>query len=282
MTFNFPAASPHQVSADWLAQHLNEPDLRILDARLPEAYTEGHIPQAVSIQLTSLRYTKAGVEGMLVEPEVFAERIGAAGIGPHSRVVIYDDYFGQLAARIAWSLLRYGHQSVALLDGGWDAWEAAGLPVSTEAHPPAPAHFTPTPAEQYGADYDWVVARLGAPGVVLLDVRSPAEYVYARPPSTPKGICLVRSPGTGNPAPRWMPPSPRQRPCAPSWPNWALRRIKRSSLTPDKEIVTYCQSGMRAAHTFYLLLSLGFPAVRLYDGSWAEWSTREGQVIHAG
>ncbi|HUN05149.1 MAG TPA: sulfurtransferase [Aggregatilineales bacterium] len=266
MTFNFPAASPHQVSADWLAQHLNEPDLRILDARLPEAYTEGHIPQAVSIQLTSLRYTKAGVEGMLVEPEVFAERIGAAGIGPHSRVVIYDDYFGQLAARIAWSLLRYGHQSVALLDGGWDAWEAAGLPVSTEAHPPAPAHFTPTPAEQYGADYDWVVARLGAPGVVLLDVRSPAEYAKGH---LPGAVSWNWESGTALDAT--------------FAPAEALRaELAQLGVTPDKEIVTYCQSGMRAAHTFYLLLSLGFPAVRLYDGSWAEWSTREGQVIHAG
>src|SRR3990172_7792175 len=98
MALAFPEDSPHLVKPEWLAQHLDEPHLRILDARLPESYAEGHLPFAIPIDLTALRHTEEGVDGMLIEPDDFAATVRRLGIGQDTLVVIYDDYFGQLAA----------------------------------------------------------------------------------------------------------------------------------------------------------------------------------------
>lgn len=255
----FPESPPYLVTSSWLAQHLGQ--VRVLDARLYENYADGHIPSSVHVDLKALRYTKDGVDGMLIEPDTFAAIASSLGISPDTFVVIYDDYFGQIAARIGWSLLRYGHTKFALLDGGWDDWEAAGLPITTEVQPPERADFTPTPVDAPSADLAYVRENLNTPDVVLLDVRSPAEY------------------GKGH------------IPGAVAW-NWENGTIPRAAdefraelasigVTPDKEIITYCQSGMRASHTFFLLKQLGFERVRMYDGSWAEWSVKEGNSIHA-
>lgn len=266
MPFNFPQDPPHLIPAEWLAQHLEDAQVRILDARLPENYAEGHIPLAVHVQLTALRYNRDGVDGMLIEPDVFAEAAQRLGIGADTLVVVYDDYYGQLAARIGWSLLRYGHDKVALLDGGWEAWEAAGLPVSTEVKQPEPASFVPVLVEKHIAEHAWVVEHLHAPDVVLLDVRSPLEYNKGH---LPNAVAWNWENGTSLEATTFRPAAE------------LLSELAQLGVTPDKEIVTYCQSGMRAAHTFYLLLNLGFKRVRMYDGSWAEWSFREGNTVHA-
>jgi thiosulfate/3-mercaptopyruvate sulfurtransferase len=248
-----------------LAQRLDAPHLRILDARLPDSYAEGHIPSALHIDLAALRTHKGGVDGMLIESDAFAAIMGRLGIDQDTGVVIYDDYYGQLAARIAWSLRRFGHDSVALLDGGWDAWEADGLPVSADTPQPTPTRFTPTLADGILAEHEWVREHLHAPDVLLLDVRADAEYHKGHLPD----------------AVLW------------NWENGiapdstfraddVLPELARVGVTPDKEIVTYCQSGMRAAHTYWLLRQLGFERVRMYDGSWAEWSYREGNKLHAG
>lgn len=266
MPLTFPQDTPYLVQPEWLAQHLHEPQLRILDARLLENYAEGHIPFAAHVDLGTLRYTKHGVHGMLIEPEAFAEIAGGRlGIGHETFVVIYDDYFSQIAARIGWSLLRYGHARVAILDGGWDAWEAAGLPVSVEAYRPQAASFIPVFVDGHLAEYDWVRAHLHSLDVVLLDVRSPAEYAKGH---VPGAVLWNWENGTSS--------------VSSFAPAGELRtELSRLGVTPDKEIVTYCQSGMRAAHTFFLLRHLGFDRVRMYDGSWAEWSYKEGNLSHA-
>jgi thiosulfate/3-mercaptopyruvate sulfurtransferase len=266
MSLSFPEQPPYLVTPTWLSQHLDDPRLRILDARLHENYTEGHIPLSLHVDLKALRYTKDGVDGMLIEPEPFAAIASSLGIGDDTLVVIYDDYFSQVASRIAWSLLRYGHTKVALLDGGWDTWEAAGLPTTAEVKRPAHAHFRPHLVDSPLADLDYVRSHLNSPDVVLLDVRSPAEYSEGH---IPNAVAWNWENGTSFEA--------AFRPLD------ELRgELAKLGVTPDKEIVTYCQSGMRASHTYFLLKQLGFEHVRMYDGSWAEWSLKEGNSIHAG
>lgn len=266
MPFVLPEASPYLVEPQWLAQHVDEPHLRILDTRLPEIYAEGHIPSAVHIDLNALRYTKDDIDGMLIEPDVFAATAGQLGIDQKTAIVVYDDYFGQLASRVAWSFLHYGLANVALLNGGWDAWEAAGLPISDVAHHPKPAVFEPSLVESNLASYGWIQDQLESSEVVLLDVRTPDEYDRGHLPNAvlwhwENGTALET---TFRPADN-------------------LRaELASIGVTPDKEIVTYCQSGVRAAHTYFLLRNLGFENVRMYDGSWAEWSQKEGNASHAG
>ncbi len=255
----------HLVTVAWLQQHAHDPNVRILDARLPESFAEAHIPQAVHVDLNSWRYTRQGVDGMLIEPDDFAVKAGKLGISQDTLVVVYDDYFGQISARIAWSLLRYGHPRVALLVGGWEAWAAAELPATAEVQLPEPASFVPEPVDSVIAEHDWVKDHFTAPGIALLDVRSPAEYAKGH---LPKAISWNWELGTDFEL--------TFRPAAE-----VLSELAALGITPDKEIITYCQSGMRAAHTYFLLLSLGFKNVRMYDGSWAEWSHKEGNPLHA-
>ncbi len=240
------------VSADWLQSNIEH--VVILDARLAENYAEGHIPGAMHVDLNDLRYERDGVEGILVEPETFARVVGNLGIDRDSHLVVYDDHFNLLAARIAWSFLRYGHERISLLDGGWDAWN---YPTSTQIPAPIPRQFKVQVNDAPYASLSWILER--TPDTVLLDVRSYNEYANGFIP----GAVFWE----------WQNGTDFDR----TFRNEAETRAELAQLgvTPDREIVTYCQSGVRAAHTYFLLRHLGFERVRIYDGSWAEWSTRE-------
>lgn len=251
------------VTPQWLYEHLDDPALRIVDVRLIESYVDGHIPGAVPVDLNAVRGRRDGIDAMLIEPDAFAAVASRLGIGAGTRVVIYDDHHGLTASRIAWSLLAYGHTLVALLDGGWDAWEASSYPVAADTQTPSPTVFTAQPDASVLADIEQVRAAQGTDTVVL-DVRAPAEYERGHVP----GAVL------------W------------NWENGTsddhtfltaddvLPALESLGVTPDREIITYCQAGVRAAHTFLLLRQLGFEQVRMYDGSWLEWSQREGIEGH--
>jgi thiosulfate/3-mercaptopyruvate sulfurtransferase len=262
------AAAPTLLATpDWVKAHLDAPDVRLLDVRLPESYAEGHLPGAYYVSLNDLRHTQHGIEGMLIAPEDFGAVMARLGIGPQTMVIAYDDNFGLTASRVVWSLLRYGHRQVALLDGGWEAWEALAYPISTDSPPPiAPvAAFVSRPADDTLANFDWVRTHLDAAEVVLLDVRGPSEVEKGRIPGAvawnwENGIGLERTFRDADEV---------------------RAELAQIGVTPDKEIATYCQTGVRAAHTYVLLRELGFTRVRMYDGSWFEWSFRQGQGSHA-
>lgn len=261
-----PAPSARQsflATPDWVKAHLDAPDVRLLDVRLPESYAEGHLPGAFYVSLNDWRHTEQGIEGMLIGPEPFAMLMRRLGIGTGTTVIVYDDNLGLTAARVVWSLLRYGHRRVALLDGGWEAWEALGHPITTDV--PSAANSTadvyvPRPADDTLADLDWVRAHLNTAGVVLLDVRGPSEVEMGRIP--------------GAVAWNWENGSGLERTFRDA--DELRGELAQIGVTPDNEIVTYCQSGVRASHTYVLLRELGFERVRMYDGSWFEWSSQHG------
>ena len=248
----------YRYSARWLHELADQTKLRILDARLNEVYLEGHIPGAVHVDLNDLRYEVNGVEGVIVPPDTFATVIGNLGIDNDTQVIIYDDHHGMLAARVAWSLMRYGHNNVGILDGGWDAWESEEYSISTEIPQISPKHFKISLVDEHDASLEWIQAHLGSSDIVFLDVRTITEYQQGTIPGSilwnwQQGTTFENTFGSLN----------------------TIRSsLSRLGVTPDKEVVTYCQSGVRAAHTFFLLQALGFDRVRMYDGSWAEWSIR--------
>jgi thiosulfate/3-mercaptopyruvate sulfurtransferase len=246
------------VSPDWLAQHLNHPALRLLDVRLRQNYDEGHIPGTVWVDLAGLACTIKGVAGMVLPPEPFAVQMRRLGLNRDTSVVVYDDHWGMPAARLLWSLARYGHFKAAVLNGGADRWLEEGRPRTTEATLPAPAHFDAQANEAHLVNGAWLLTRSEQAAVVLVDTRTPGEYAQGH---LPHAISWD-----------WM--------RGISADGWDYRRpadelrteLAGLGITPDKEIVTYCESGVRAAHTYLLLRDLGYPKVRLYDGSWLEWS----------
>ncbi|NIP85711.1 MAG: hypothetical protein GTO03_09165, partial [Planctomycetales bacterium] len=161
---------------------------------------------------------------------------------------------------LAWLLAYYGHPQVQVLAGGWEAWEAAGGPVSTQPVMPEPGLYVAEPDDTNLATAHWVAAHLEHPGLVLLDVRSEAEYARGHLPGAlnlPYDASLCYNPIAG------LRPRDELR-----------RQFAELGATPDKEIVVYCETGARSAHTWLVLRHLGYPRVRNYEGSWAEWSRR--------
>jgi thiosulfate/3-mercaptopyruvate sulfurtransferase len=256
------------VSTDWLAAHLDAADLRLVDVRSANEYAEGHLPGAVQLDLGALAQEEDGVPGMLIDPAAYAAVMGQLGIDADSAVVLYDSNWGMPAARVLWTLHRFGHHKTALLDGGWDRWQEEARPATTNPHVPQATRFAPHPDDSRLAELSWVQAHLDDPDVVLVDTRTPGEYAQGHLPGALNWDWM-----NGVPVGRWD----TLRPVAELYSELAALGI-----TPDKEIVTYCRSGARASHTYLLLRHLGYPRVRNYDGSWLEWSARVlGMDAHA-
>lgn len=246
------------VTPAWLARRLHNPALCLLDVREAANYQEGHIPGAIQLDLSSFSRIRDGIPGMLLSEAEFAEKAGQLGISHRKTVVIYDDNWGLPAARVLWSLTCFGHENVAVLTGGIDRWREEKLPTTTKSARPAPEVFQPQFRDEHLATQLWLQQHLGDPNLVLLDTRAAGEYDAGHLPGAIRWDWI-----NGVPLGSWDAVRPAEE----------LRSEFASlGVTPEREVVTYCRSGARAAHTYLLLRHLGFIRVRLYDGSWLEWS----------
>jgi thiosulfate/3-mercaptopyruvate sulfurtransferase len=266
--------NPHLIwSASELGQRLDEPDLVVLDARTAEEFAAGHVPGARSLDIFGISLIDTRPDPLRAFLWIIEHLIGARGVSPESRVVVYDRISGERAARIFWFLEYFGHGKVHVLDGGFEAWSAGGGPTSREAEPPRRAAFEARPVRDLLATADDVLSRLGRPDAAILDVRSAEENQAtlirsARGGRIPGAVHLewkqsLSPDGTFKPASRLE------------------ARFLELGVTPDREVIPYCQGGYRSAHTFLALRLLGYPRVRNYVGSWGEWGNREELPIEA-
>lgn len=262
---------PYVVEAAELARRLTERDLRVVDCRfsfeadLRGAYREGHIPGAAYCNWAEdLSDPPHPVRWMIASPERFAAAMARLGIGDETRVVAYDADGGHHAARLWWGLRHYGHDAVAILNGGLQAWLAAGGALEAGEITPAPARFTPRTRPGLRATKEDVLRLVGRRGGrVILDVRRRTEYegseVRAKRGGHIPGAVQLE----------WkeaLDPTLRLRPKEELRALYAERGI--ATGTP---VVTHCQAGVRAAHTAWVLALLGLEDVQVYDGSWEEW-----------
>jgi thiosulfate/3-mercaptopyruvate sulfurtransferase len=239
-----------------LAGRLEAADVRVVDLRAGAAYAAGHIPGAVSLDERALR-DAADKETYLPSPAAFAALLGKAGISNRTHVVAYDDQGGRSAARLWYVLNAYGHERVSLLNGGWQRWTAEQRPTSTQTPIPPAAAFTPRAVPTLTCPSAEVLAR--KPGVVLLDTRSAAETAAARIPGS---VNVEWKDNVGGPHLAFK-PTPE-----------LLKLYAAKGITPDKEIVTLCATGGRAAQTLFTLKLLGFRKVRVYYGSFTDYTAR--------
>ena len=265
------------VSTAWLAEHLHDPDLRVLDVdEDTEAYQRGHIPGSVGLHWKN--DLQDPVTRDFIGPEAFAALMDRLGIGPHTRVVLYGGNKNWFAAYAYWYFRYYGHDLVQLLNGGRRKWELDGRPLVTEPATPQPGEGYPVPGqrEEIRAYRDQILSEfLGRSQVGLVDVRSPEEYSGAKlAPDNLPGEGAQRGgriPGAKN--------IPWSRAVDPDQETFLdadrLRALYTAEgITPDREIVAYCRIGERSAHTWFVLSELlGYPRVRNYDGSWTEWGS---------
>jgi thiosulfate/3-mercaptopyruvate sulfurtransferase len=253
------------VTTDWLSNHLSNPALRLLDVRTAEHFAEGHLPGAVHVDLAALSTTIADVPGLLLSPTPFAEKMNQFGIHPDTAVVVYDDNWGLAAARVLWALQRYGFTQASLLTGGWDQWQTEDRAIETAVANVVLGDFAVNADETVLAEREWILAQLDNPDVVIVDTRGRQEFADGHLPGALNWDWL-----NAVPVDSWDALRPAQD---------LLAELAGIGITPDKEIVTYCRSGVRAAHTYWALRQLGYPHVRNYDGSWLEWGSGAGLPI---
>ena len=251
---------------DWLAQHLDDPGIRIVDMRSEGAYRKGHIPGAVHLEWKALK--DADNEVAVIPPEKLAALMGQLGIGNDTMVVGYDDQGGLAPARLWWVLDYYGHRTAKVVNGGWNKWVKEKKPVTTEVLRPTAAQFSVQIEEQKVCLVEELLGEMKRSKVVVVDARSPAEYsgfdVQAKRGGHIPGtvnIDWVRN-VTSDDLKTFRPAAQLH------------KMYEAAGVTPDKEIIVHCHTGVRAAHTIFTLTLLGYNQLRNYDGSWQEWGNR--------
>ncbi|MFN3846875.1 MAG: sulfurtransferase [Paracoccaceae bacterium] len=251
------------VSADWLAANLDAPGLVIVDTRKGDGYAAAHIQGARKLALDPHLHHPGRVE----DPEVFAAEMVRLGIGPDTDIIAYDDGNNLFGARLWWVLQYHGHTRARVLDGGWNGWVAAGLPVTDASAPdPDPGAFVPRVVPALLAGTADMRTAMDDPDALILDVRGMAEWMRQEPTE----ISMAgHVPGARHLV--WTdvidPATHRFRPA-----DDLRARFAALGLRPEAEVIVYCQGGIRAAHTVLTLNQAGFARVRNYEGSWAEWS----------
>jgi len=256
------------VNARWLQENLGKQGVVVIDARDRASYDKGHIEGAISLDpmASGLRTGSAAEKPFVLMPhQEVAAILGRAGLGADDRIVVYDQSGVSSLALLA-GLQWAGATSVSYLDGGIEGWHAAGFHTSTEAAIPAARTFNGSAQPALVADSDTVARLIGQPKVVVLDIRAIhrvlGETKYAQAGragaipgsvSLPLGALIMDNGALKSPAELlWM--------------------LKTRGITPDKSIITTCDSGIGASDAFFLLRYLGFPDVRVHDEAWVVWS----------
>ncbi|WP_083195074.1 sulfurtransferase [Pararhodobacter sp. CCB-MM2] len=268
------------VEPDWLQAQLGQADLVVLDCSwsIPEAgvdsraqFEERHLPGARFFDLDAASDAGSPYVNMLPSPERFAEVAGALGIGPDTRVVIYDSSY--VSARVWWMFRHFGHAHVAILNGGLKRWLAEGRPLEQgPASIPAPALFTARPAEGAVADWRDVQAALASGKATVLDARTSERFTGALPSGYP-GVAGGHMPGAVNlPWGKLLPQSGDFTFVA---PDTAAELIEGVGVDLSKPVIATCGSGVTAAILLFQLARAGKSDVTLYDGSWHEWGQRD-------
>jgi thiosulfate/3-mercaptopyruvate sulfurtransferase len=246
------------VDASWLAARLETQEIVIVDPRRPMKYLSGHLPGAINIPI----YQAFGADGKLLAPDGLAQFIGGAGLGDGAMPVLYDSPEGQKAAMLAWILEYLGRRDVLILDAYYESWKEQGKEVRYKPVVAQPAAFT---ANEYPAVRASLAEVRESEGLKLVDFRSHEEFIGERAmgEDTPGHI-----PGAVNVVWRDLasPPTQILGPAEKIAGQFVDAGLKRGD-----RVVAYCRSGPRAA-LGYLALKLAGYDVRLFDGSYAEWS----------
>jgi thiosulfate/3-mercaptopyruvate sulfurtransferase len=272
-----PLSLPPLVSTKWLAAHLGEPGLVILDAswylpttgRNPRGeYRAGHVPGAVFFDLDAASDPASALPHMMPAAQQFSRFAGGLGIGADSRIVVYDGSGTNIsAARAWWMFWVFGHRAVAVLDGGIGRWRAEGRPVESGEVTPAAKVFVATALPGAVRNRGEVASALRQGSAQVVDMRSSGRFRGTDPeprPNLPSGHMA----GAIN-----LPFTELVRPDGTALPDEVLReRIAAAGIRLDRPIIATCGSGTSACALLHALERLGHRGATLYDGSWAEWA----------
>ncbi|GAB4229895.1 MAG: sulfurtransferase [Stanieria sp.] len=265
---------PYFVDCQWLAQQLNNPQIVIVDCRFQlggrdwgwQQYSHSHIPGAYYLDLDRDLSSAIQVHGgrhPLPDIEQLGAKLASIGIVQNKTLVVaYDNSRFAFAARLWWLLRYLGHEQVALLDGGWNAWQSGGYPVTTTVPPTQTGFFEPQPHDDWIVEIEQVKTHKNNPGVILVDSREHDRYTGIREPIDP---IAGHIPGAVN--------SPWQ--LVSDQDGYILPTVNQEQLWSDytsaAEIIVYCGSGITACVNLLSLKLAGIEQTKLYPGGWSDW-----------
>lgn len=274
------------VSTAWLAAHLDDPDLRVLDGswhmpatgRSAQAEFEArHIPGARFFDIDAIADRQTGLPHMAPTADQFAQAMAGLGIGAGDQVVIYDNAATRSAARVWWTLRLMGHENVAVLDGGLAKWLAEGRAVTDAATPVTPTAYVPRPRPDLVRDAARVAVASATGEAQIIDARA-ADRFRGDAPEPRAGLASGHIPGARNlPVGQLYDDDGTMKDTA------ALRALfARAGVDLGRPAITSCGSGVTAASLSLALERLGHPNHSLYDGSWTEWGALPNVNIATG
>jgi thiosulfate/3-mercaptopyruvate sulfurtransferase len=276
------------VSTAWLAEHLEAPDIRIVDATyyLPDEGENGrqrfeaaHIPGAVFFDIDDIADTTRDLPHMVPPPEKFSAKVRRLGLGDGSRIVVYDQKGLFSAPRVWWMFRLFGHQDVAVLDGGLPKWQREGRPVADG--PPQIAgerHFTARMNNAMVRDLDQMRRNLQSKRTQVVDARSPERF-RGEAPEPRDDLRAGHIPGSVN-----VPHTSLVDPVTGTLKDAdaITRTFKEAGIDPKKPVATTCGSGVTACTLALALRTIGAKDVAVYDGSWTEWGRQSDTPVATG
>ena len=256
---------PLIIEPEILEKSLGYDNLLIVDLSKADTYRKMHIPGAVHLEYPRILGAEKPRMGLLPDDATLARVLSSIGIDEHTHVVAYDDEGGGRASRLLWTLEVAGHSRYSLLNGGLHAWANEGHPLDDAAVTPVAKTFSVRHNNAACADTAYIIEHLGNPDCCLLDVRSPDEFNGVKRFADRAG----HIPGAVNM--EWTSAMDPGRNLRLKQAHELMTQLAAIGVTPDREVIVYCQTHHRSAHTYIMLKSLGFERVKGYPGSWSVW-----------
>ncbi len=253
------------IDASWLASHLDDENLIIIDSRGIMPFRFSHIKNAMPMGVEKVISTDENGSHLVITPQAAEQIFTDMGIDDTKVVIVYGEYPDPSLARIVWTLIYFGHRNVKILDIGFETWLQSGYPVakdfrSKNAETKPDKGFIAHIKATERADAQFIFEEKDKPETTIIDARTPQEHLHARIPGS---ILHNYDEGIGDMGKMIKDAE------------MLKQGFEKIGITQDKQIICYCHSGIRAAHTYLQLKQAGFANVRLYDGSIIDWAKRK-------
>ena len=261
-----PDYFPVLIEPEELEQRLSDPGILVVDLCADQQYQKAHLPNAVHISPSELVGGQQPATGKLPSKERLDELFSRIGLTADKQVVAYDDEGGGWAGRLIWTLDVIGHRHSAYLNGGFLAWQAEGLATTAEIPQVEPTRVDCVIDAGPIVEAEDIMANLGSPDMVVWDARTPEEFRGEKQTAQRCGHI------PGAISCNWTDLMDPQR-------NYRIRLdaeeyLAKLGLSPDKDIITHCQTHHRSGFTYLVARLLKYPEIRAYHGSWGEWGNR--------